>query len=418
MFYGWVIAGAGFVISVIGIGSRYSYGVFLKSIEGEFDITRTATSSIFSVYMLLCSVISILGGWAMDRYGPKRVGILMGTFTGLSFLLTSQANSAWQLLITYSLLFSLGTGAVYSIVNSTTSRWFIKKRGFVVGITSSGGGLGTFAIAPFATYLISSFNWRTAFIVLGIISWVGIAAMSFLLKKDPRDMGLLPDGVKKEPLQGIVKKEAQDVPRADFSLGQACKTSQFWLLGCSWLFLSLSLHMIFVHIVPYAVDSGISPMDASFILSVIGVSNILGRVSVGRLSDIVGRKSVAIACCLLQFGALLWLTWARQSWMLYAFAIPFGFAFGGSSGAITAFVGDIFGTRSLGAIMGLLTSGFALGAAIGPAIGGYIFDVQGQYFTAFLTGAFAVLVAAFAIAPIKRVAVQGGKGMLSQITQP
>ena len=151
MFYGWVIVGSGFVMSVIGIGSRYCYGVFLQSLEVEFGITRMATSSIFSIYMLLCSMVAIFGGWAMDRYGPKRVGIFMATFTGLSFFLTSQASSAWQLFITYSLLFSLGNGAMYTIVNSTVSKWFVKKRGLVVGITSSGGVVGTFVMAPFVT---------------------------------------------------------------------------------------------------------------------------------------------------------------------------------------------------------------------------------------------------------------------------
>ena len=105
MFYGWVIAGSVFFMSAIGLGARYSYGVFLKNIEAEFVMTRIATSSIFSFSMLLCCLIAILGGWSVDRYGPKKVGLVMGTFTGLSFLLTSQANATWQLFITYSLLF-------------------------------------------------------------------------------------------------------------------------------------------------------------------------------------------------------------------------------------------------------------------------------------------------------------------------
>lgn len=403
MFYGWVIVGSGLVMSVIGIGSRYCYGVFLQSLEVEFGITRMATSSIFSVYMLLCSIVAILGGWAMDRYGPKRVGIFMGTFTGLSFFLTSQANSAWQLFITYSLLFSLGTGAIYAIVNSTTSKWFIKKRGFAVGITSSGGGLGTFVMAPLVAYLIASFNWRTAFIVLGFITWIGIGAMSLLLRQDPRELGLLPDGDQSEPIQESAIKKAGEVPRGDFSLGQAYRLSQFWLLGFSWLLISLSFHLIFVHIVPYAVDMGISPMDASFILSLIGVANVLGRLVLGRLSDTVGRKSLAIISSLIQAGAFIWLMWAHHLWMLYVFAIPFGFTFGGSSAMITALIGDIFGTRSLGAIMGILIAGFALGAAIGPAIGGYVFDVSGQYFMAFVTGTFSILINAFIIALIRKV---------------
>jgi MFS family permease len=390
-------------MSVIGIGARYCYGVFLQPLEVEFGITRMVSSSIFSIYMLLCSIVAILGGWAMDRYGPKRVCLFMGTFTGLSFFLTSQANSAWQLFITYSLLFSLGNGAMYAIVNSTVSRWFVKKRGLVVGITSSGGGVGSFVMAPFVTYLISSFNWRTAFIVLGFITWIGIGAMSLLLRQDPRELGLLPDGDQSKPLQGNVTEKAGEVPRVDFSLGQAYRLSQFWLLGFSWLLLSLSFHLIFVHIVPYAVDKGISPMDASFILSLIGVANVLGRLVLGKLSDTVGRKPLAIIGALIQAGALLWLMWANRLWMLYVFAIPFGFTFGGSSAMITALIGDIFGTRSLGAIMGILIAGFALGAAIGPAIGGYIFDVSGQYFMAFVIGTFSILITAFTIALIRRV---------------
>jgi len=403
MFYGWVIVGSGFFMSAIAIGARFCYGVFLKPLQAEFGITRAAASSFFSVNMLLSCLVAILGGWAMDRYGPKKVGILMGTFTGLSFLLTSQANAPWQLFITYSLLFSVGTGAIYTVMNATSSKWFVKKRGLVVGVTSSGGGLGTLVIAPFSTYLISSFNWRTAFIVLGVISWIGIVALSLLLRKDPGDFGLLPDGVKSETRQGRVNNKAWDVPRADLSLGQAYRMSQFWLLGFSWLFISLSLHMVFVHIVPHAVDEGISPMDASFILSLLGVANILGRLVLGRLSDTVGRKPLAVIGALTQCAALLWLMWAGRLWMLYAFAIPFGFMFGGASAMITALIGDIFGTRNLGAIMGVLIAGFALGAAIGPAIGGYIFDVSGQYFVAFVAGAFALILAAFTLALVRKV---------------
>ena len=207
VFYGWYIVGAGFLTSFIAIGSRYSYGVFLKSIALDFGMSRGATSGIFSIYMLLCCLIAAVGGGAMDRYGPRKVGILMGTFTGLSLLLTGQARAPWQLLITYSLLFSLGTGAVYTVVNSTASRWFVKKRGLVVGITSSGGGVGAIIIAPFATFLISSLDWRAAFVVMGFISLISMVALSTVLVKDPQDMGFLPDGAESGFLKGVIPRE-------------------------------------------------------------------------------------------------------------------------------------------------------------------------------------------------------------------
>jgi predicted MFS family arabinose efflux permease len=271
-----------------------------------------------------------------------------------------------------------------------------------VGVTSSGGGTGAIVIAPFATFLISSFDWRTAFMVLGVLSWIAIVAVSLPLRKDPHDIGLLPDGDKEEPPQRDTQSREEEVLPAAFSLGQAFRMNQFWLLGFTWIFFSLSLHMIFVHVVAYAVDMGISRMDAAVILSLIGLANIPGRLIVGKLSDTVGRKALGVACNFIQFGSLLWLMWIDQLWMLYAFALVFGFMWGGSGAVITVLIGDIFGTRSLGPIMGIMTAGWALGAAIGPSIGGFIFDVSGDYFIAFAAGATALFVVVCLLALIKR----------------
>lgn len=393
-----MVTGAGFLIAVVGLGTRYSFGVFFKSIESEFALTRGATSGVFSIYMLLCCVFAVLGGRALDRYGPKVVVFLMGSFTGLSLLLTSQANSAWQLLISYGLLLSLGTGAIYAVVNSTASRWFDKKRGFVLGITTSGGGFGAIVMAPFATYLISNFGWRTAFIVMGLIAWLVISSMCLILKKEPGDMGLLPDGVKSEAAQPGPQKKESKAQLTGLSVLQASRTSNFWFLGLIWLLLSLDVHLVFVHVVSYAVDMGNSLMDAAIILALIGGTTIPGRLLVGRVSDTIGRKAPAIACAVLQVGALLWLMWAQELWMLYVFAIAFGFLWGGLGVLTTALIGDVFGMRSIGAIMGMMSAGWALGAASGPAIGGYIFDVSGTYFMAFAAGAVAILIAALLVA--------------------
>jgi len=150
-FYGWVIVAAGFLMSVVGMGSRYSFGVFFKSMEIDFGMTRSMISGFFSIYMMLSCVIAVLGGWALDRKGPRKVVLLMGVFTGTSMILTSQVRSPWLLLLTYSLLLSLGTGPTFGTANTTTSRWFVKKRGLFLGITSSGGGVGAIVFAPFAT---------------------------------------------------------------------------------------------------------------------------------------------------------------------------------------------------------------------------------------------------------------------------
>jgi OFA family oxalate/formate antiporter-like MFS transporter len=406
-FYGWYIVGAGFFISLIGMGARYSFGVFVKSFDADFGMTRAATSGIFSAYMLLCCLLAATGGWALDKYGPRKVGIFMGVFTGFSLILTSRVRAPWQLLITYSLFLSLGTGPAYGVVNSTTSRWFVKKRGIAVGITSAGGGVGAIVLAPFATYLISNFDWRTAFIVLGFTSGIGMIAASFLLIKEPSRMGHLPYGMNSRQPTDNIPPEENILDPPGVPLQHAWKMNQFWLLGLSWLFLSLALHMVFIHVVPYAVDTGIPPMDAAFILSMIGLANIPGRLTAGKLSDMTGTKALGVSCALIQLGALLWLMDSSKLWMFYVFALIYGFLWGASATVITLLTVDIFGTPSLGTIMGMMSSGWAIGAAIGPAVGGYLFDVTGHYHAAFLAGTAALFTAACLMGMIRKVGSSG-----------
>src|SRR3972149_3019246 len=133
IFYGYIIVGAGFLISVIGMGSRYSFGVFFKPMETDFGMSRGMVSGLFSVFMVVSCIIAGLAGWALDRKGPRKVVLTMGVFTGLSMVLTSMVHTPWVLLFTYSLLLSLGTGPTFGLANTTTSRWFLKRRGFFLG---------------------------------------------------------------------------------------------------------------------------------------------------------------------------------------------------------------------------------------------------------------------------------------------
>jgi len=346
VFYGWIVVTTSFVIFALILGSRYCFGVFFKSIGNEFDLTRMATSSIFSIYMVLCPVFAMIGGRILDRHGPRLVVFSMGVFTGLSLLLTGQANSSWQLFLAYSVLLAIGTGPGYSVLMSTTSRWFDKKRGLALAITASGGGLGTIVLAPFAAYLIDSFDWRTAIAVLGLIVGLVIAPLSMLLKKEPAEIGMLPDGAKAPP-DTTAGVNSKDNPHAgSVTLAQALRTRNFWFLGIVWLLFSLCLHLVYTHIVPYATDMDISTAEAAVVLGLIGSISIPGRLIMGVVSDKTGRKASAMVCGLLQVGAMVWVAWARGLWMFYIFAIVYGFASGGFDIPITALIGDIFGAVS------------------------------------------------------------------------
>jgi len=398
LFYGWVVVATFFIAGTAIWGIRFSFGVFFKSIESEFDLTRAATSAVFSTLLVTGGACSILGGWAIDRYGPRIVLCLMGLFIGLGLLLTSQTSAAWQLFITYSLLLAIGSGATYVVIMSTVSRWFDKKRGLAVGLAGSGGGLGPLITAPFATYILIKFNWRIAFIIIGLIAWLVVIPISRLLKKSPYEIGALPDGVKVAP-----KDIKNNYPQSTgLSLREALGVRSFWIITFIYLFYSCNLSFIITHLVPHVTDVGFSAMEAATVLSLVGGAAIAGRVLMGIASDRIGKKFVAILCALLQSAAVLWLIWAKDFWMLQAFAIVFGFAYGGMSPSMASLISDTFGLGRIGTILGALEIGFGIGSAIGPALGGYIFDVNGSYTMAFLSWAVAMLITALITVLVRR----------------
>jgi MFS family permease len=392
-----------FIIMAFIGGAGFSFGVFFKSLESAFHLSRATTSAIFSLSMVLSGLCGVLGGWLLDRYGPRIVLLVMGIFTGLSLLLTSQTNAAWQLFITYSVILAMGMGPIYVVSMSTVLRWFRRKRGLAVGIASSGGGLGQITIAPLAAFLITTYDWRIAYIVVGLMVWLVALPLSRLLRRDPQEMGILPDGDTADSLvTSTTELKEKEYQKEGLSLVHALRTRSFWLFFFMWLSFSFCMLMVLTHVVPHATDMGIPSVQAAAIISLFGGATIAGRVTMGTIADRIGRKKVAICCSLLEVVAMVWLVWARDLWALYLFAFVFGFGNGGAISVVTALIGDYLGLERIGVILGVLEIGWGPGSAIGPIVGGLIFDINGSYVMAFFCGAFTMLVGALLIGLSKR----------------
>jgi len=370
IFYGWIIVVAAVFIACTLLGIRFSFGVFFKSLEVEFDLTRVATSSVFSIYMIIFAIFALVSGWALDKYGPRLVVALMGLFTGLSLVTTSLSSSLWQLYLSYSLLLAIGTGGTIPVLMAVVSRWFERKRGFALGIATSGAGLGTLFLAPLAAYLISIFGWRMSYVILGVIAWLVVISLAMLLRREPSEIGALPYGVKLKVSTVAPTSTEASSQAGVLSLSQAIKTRSFWLMLSVWFLFAVCINLVITHIVAHATDIGISTIEASTLLSMVGGLNILARLSMGPVSDITGRKIPGIFCALLGAAAFIWLIYSHSLWMFYLFAIVFGFSWGGFGVIIITLVSDVFGRDRLGTIMGVLEFGFSIGSAAGPAFGG------------------------------------------------
>jgi len=387
VFYGWIIVAVFLVIQAVMMGIASSFTVFFKSIEAEFELTRTVTSAISSVSMILIPISGFFGGWALDKYGPRIVLIAMGLITGLSLVLTSRTGAAWQVFLTYSVLLAIGMGPVYVVATSTVSRWFNKKRGLAVGIAGSGEGLGTITMAPLSNFLISRFNWKTAYLIIGLITWAVVIPLSRLLKKEPKEIGAFPDGVNTEE-QGMtgVNPDA-NTHESGMSLTETLKTRGFWAVAGIWFFFSFCMSMLFTHIVPHVTDIGITATEGAIIISIMGAARVAGMIGLGIVADRAGRKKVAIVSTLVMAGAMVWLVWVQELWMFYVFAVIYGLGNGGLFSGVTSLLGDTFGLDRLGSILGLLEIGWGIGAGIGPLIGGFIYDTSSSYSLAFVLGA-------------------------------
>jgi MFS family permease len=177
-------------------GGSYSpcFSLFFKPLLAEFGWSRAETSLAFSLSYITQAMMSMVMGWLSDRLGPRFVVAILGSFLGISYLLMSQINALWQFQINYALLAGIGLSTFTPPVMATVSRWFVKRRGLMIGIVQGGLGVGGFLFPPFAGWLILSFGWRSAYVIMGLITLTGVMVSGLFLRRDPSEMGQLPDG--------------------------------------------------------------------------------------------------------------------------------------------------------------------------------------------------------------------------------
>ncbi len=400
IFYGWVVVVAIIANGFIMMGVNSSFGVFFKPLANAFHLTRATTSAVLSARMAFSGVFAVLGGWAIDRYGPRLVFSTMGFFIGLSLILTSLSTTTWQLFVTHSLLLAIGVGASYVVMTSTVLRWFERKRGLALGVAGVGGGLGTASLAPLSAFLIESFDWPTALMILGGISWLVTLSASQFMKKDPYEIGVLPDGATSPRQTSTV--EQGTVQPSDLPLIQILQTKSFWAFLFIWLLMAFSGFFIMTHIVPHATDLGFSAAESATILSLAGIAMIGGRLITGIMLDRISARTVAVVYSLFQATALLWLIWGQELWTLYLFGLIHGFTFGGFGTTMTILIGRTFSLQGIGKILGVLEIGIFIGAAIGPLLGGFIFDTSHSYTLAFLIMAGVVLIRTLLVVTVRQ----------------
>jgi len=272
----------------------------------------------------------------------------------------------------------VGMCGAYSPLMSIAIRWFARRRALITGILVAGPALGVVVMPIVFSSLLSIYDWRISYLILGGVVLLTTVPTAILLRRDPSQMGLLPYGAEPAQTAGL------DLQITGLSLGQAVRGRQFWLLSLVSFCDFFVMNVVIVHIVIHMIGLGIEATTAAGVLSLAAGISIPARIIVGGIADKIGNKVALLVCLSTSAAAFLLLLAARELWMFYLFAVMFGFSLWSSMAMISPLTAELFGLKSHASIFA--SRGFigALGGAAGPVVAGYVFDVTGSYHWAFI----------------------------------
>jgi len=404
--YAWVVLGALVVVMLLASGLRAVFGVFIKPMEATFGWDRAALSGAAALSLLLLGAASPFVGWLADHWGPRRVIMLSVVLLGIGTILTSRVTALWQVYLTAGVLMALGSGGVgMSTAATVAARWFEGRRGLVMGVIGGAMSAGQLIIVPLAVIFTLTFGWRQSFIWLGILLFVVAVPLTLLfIRNDPAEKGLKAFGAGQAiPVGGMAAP-----PEGRTGIGDAIQVPAFWLLAGSFFVCGYtSSGLVLTHLVPHAAEHGFSEMHAAQALGVMGAMNILGTVLSGWICDRFGRKGPLAFYYGVRGLSLLFLLYVWNVPSLHIFAAIFGLNYISTVPPTTTLTANIFGRYSVGTLSGWIFFAHQAGAALGAAVGGWIFTATGSYAWAFTSAALMAFLAvpmALAIkeAPVSR----------------
>jgi len=382
-FYGWIIVAVAGVAMTLVYGVRHSFSIFFPSILDEFGWRRGSTALMLSLHILTYGIVAPFAGSLADRWRPKRLMLIGAVLLGSAAAVCSLAQKLWHFYLLFGVLTPTGLALCgWPLISPTLANWFAKRRGLALGIGQIGGGF-SFVFGLLVEFFIHQMGWRGAFVVVGILLVVTLFPLfMFFYYFHPRDKGLNPYGVDAvdTTAAGDLKRPLRSAP--DWTVHKAIRTKQLWLFVISQFFYwGIGCYLILAHQVKFAVDAGYSGMFAASIFALYGVLMVAGQLC-SAVSDWVGRELTIALATVLTVAALFALLAVQDTsnpWLLYVYAVCFGFGSGLYSPTIFAGAADIFHGSRFGSINGIILVGMGVGGAIGPWVGGYIYDIRGSY---------------------------------------
>jgi MFS family permease len=353
---GWLAALSAFIAGFVAFGVMYSFGVFFTPMEAEFRTSRTATSAFFAITGMLFYFFGSVTGRLSDHFGPRRIVVAGAIIMGTGLALTAAAPRMWVGYLTYGVGVGIGASCAYVPTLALVGGWFTRHRTTALGLAAAGTGCGTLLMPPVAALLIEAHGWRTAYALFAAGSLVLLLVCATLARQPPLD------------------RAAQVT-----ELRRVVRSRQFVLLYTSWLLATTGLVAAMVFLPPFAHAAGVSPIEASALISIIGGMSILGRGGIGfigRRMNLISLYKVSVLVMAASY--LLWLPFTGYGWLV-AFAATLGLGYGIRIALTPVVLIEFFGLGNLGAMLGVFLTASSISAICGPLVAGLIIDQTGSY---------------------------------------
>jgi len=381
-FYGWNMVAVAFVVDFIAVGFFfYSYGVFLRDISAEVTGDRFTASLGITISNGIGALAAPFVGQALDRFPIKRIMMLGALLVASGFFTLSLMTTKWQFYFSMGTLFAFGMSMMGGLASAKlVANWFSRMRGTAFGMATVGVSLSGLVMPVAATWLIATVGWRSGFQVFSALTVVIVVPLVASLVVDrPEDMDLAPDGGATGPTPSI-----PDVSHdRHWRTRELLRSRNFWAIALPFSLALSSLSAILIHLIPYALDLGISDYEAAAIPSLAAGAGALGKVVFGRMIDRIDSR-VAIWTSLggQLVGVSMLLHGNSFAWLLGAAAV-FGFSMGGVIPLHGSVIAETFGRLSFGKASGLLRPVQMPIHFLGVPLAGWIFDTTGSYDFAF-----------------------------------
>ncbi|MCO5201969.1 MAG: MFS transporter [Chloroflexi bacterium] len=383
VFFGWwiIAAGAGLqMMQAMFLGQ--AYGAYVVLLRDEFGWSKTMLSAASSLREAESGILGPAQGWLLDRIGPRAVARIGVVVMGIGFMLFSQVNTPLTFYGAFLVMSVGGSMAGYMTVTFAAVHWFERRRATAISLTSAGFALGGMAV-PITVLLLEWLGWRGTALLSGVLIMAIGLPLTRVLRHHPHDYGLRPDGDSEDATASPGHASPRVVARStgdDFTLGEAVRQPAFWWISLGHASALFVVSAIGVHLISHLRESqGYSLGQASTIVFLMTLLFMAGTVSGGFLGDRVNKRSLLVACMGMHGAGLLILSHAANVWMVVAFTLIHGLAWGWRGPQMAAIRADYFGRSAFGKIMGVSNMVIIIGTISGPLIAGYMYDRTGDY---------------------------------------